>query len=147
MPGRFVDGDVGAAGEWCQVLCLRDKAVPLSFGSRLGLPALRDAVWFREVSTCQSYQDGVGLLDIMDDGLPRRGSIPAANGINNGPVQGFQAHFLTPRSYRTRHVIGEPPSAFEHAPFHPQEFTVVGHAGQPQVELRICLSPVVVAVA
>src|SRR5437773_12582810 len=91
---------------------LRRQGCPALFGSRLGLRGLRDAVWLREVSTCQSYLDGLGLLDIMDDCLPRRGSIPSTNGINDGSVEGFQACLLATRSCRTSDVMGEPACSF-----------------------------------
>src|SRR5438046_1142281 len=64
---------------------------------------------FRKVAACQTYENGLSLLDVVDNRLPRSRPIPSSDGIDNGPMQAPEAHFLPLDANRTRHVIGEPP--------------------------------------
>jgi hypothetical protein len=70
----------------------------------------------------------------MDDSFASAGTVTATNGVDDGAMQGLQAHFLVLGADGIGHVVGKTKSALKDAAFQVHKFSIVSHRGQSEVE-------------
>ena len=97
--------------------------------------------------TGQADEDGLGLVNVVDDGFAGGGAVAAADGVNDGAMEGLKAHLLTLDADGIGHAVSEAKGAFEDAAFEAQELAIVGHSGKAEMEGGVELGAMVRAFA